>query len=31
ERGFNATAMTGGITRCNSEERPVVHELQKER
>jgi len=29
EHGFNATAMAGGITRWNSEERPVVHESQK--
>jgi len=29
EHGFNATAMTGGITRWNAEERPVAHESQK--
>jgi len=26
EHGFNVTAMAGGITRWNSEDRPVVHE-----
>lgn len=26
ERGFDVTVMSGGITRWNSEERPVVHE-----
>jgi phage shock protein E len=29
EHGFNVTVMAGGITRWNSEERPVVHESQQ--
>jgi rhodanese-related sulfurtransferase len=29
EHGFNVTVLAGGITRWNSEERPVVHESQK--
>jgi rhodanese-related sulfurtransferase len=29
ERGFSVTVMAGGITRWNSEERPVVHESPK--
>lgn len=29
ERGFDVTVMAGGITRWNSEERPVVHETER--
>jgi len=29
EHGFSVTVMVGGITRWNSEERPVVHESQQ--
>jgi rhodanese-related sulfurtransferase len=31
DQGFDASYVTGGITRWNAEERPVVHEPQKER
>lgn len=30
ERGFDVSVMAGGITRWNSEERPVVYEPKKE-
>jgi rhodanese-related sulfurtransferase len=28
DRGFNVSVMSGGITQWNSEQRPVIHELQ---